>query len=62
MVLTRPGLVKDAHDLGMSVTVWTCRSGATGKFKDVKEEMTHLLKECKVDAVFTDNPDQFPKD
>jgi len=62
VVLGRPGIVKDAHDLGMSVTVWTCRSGATGKFKDVKEEMTHLLKECKVDAIFTDNPDQFPKD
>jgi len=62
VVLGRPGIVKDAHDLGMSVTVWTCRSGSTGKFKDVKEEMTHLLKGCEVDAIFTDNPDQFPKD
>lgn len=61
VVLKRPGIVTDAHDLGLSVTVWTCRSGSTGEFKDVKAEMTHLLKELKVDAVFTDNPDQFPK-
>jgi len=24
--------------------------------------MSHFLKELKVDAVFTDNPDQFPKE
>ena len=62
VVLARPGIVADAHALGMSVTVWTCRAGQTGRFADVKEEMTHLLKELKVDAVFTDNPDQFPRD
>lgn len=62
VVLARPGIVADAHALGLSVTVWTCRSGSTGKFKDVKEEMAHFLKELKVDAVFTDNPDQFPKE
>jgi glycerophosphoryl diester phosphodiesterase len=61
VVLARPGIVKDAHDLGMSVTVWTCRRGQTGQFADVTAEMTHLLKELKVDAIFTDNPDQFPK-
>ncbi|MEO2091421.1 MAG: glycerophosphodiester phosphodiesterase family protein [Gemmataceae bacterium] len=62
VVLARPGIVADAHELGMSVTVWTCRHGSTGKFADVKAEMRHLLGELKVDAVFTDNPDQFPKD
>jgi glycerophosphoryl diester phosphodiesterase len=61
-VLARPGLVKDAHDLGLSVTVWTFRSGQTGKFKTVREEMAYFLTELKVDAVFTDNPDQFPRD
>lgn len=61
LVLARPGLVADAHDLGMSVTVWTFRAGPTGKFKSVKEEMAHFLNELKVDAVFTDNPDQFPR-
>ncbi len=62
VVLARPGIVADAHELGMSVTVWTCRRGSTGKFTDVKAEMTHLVKELKVDAVFTDNPDQFPRE
>lgn len=62
LVLARPGLVKDAHALGMSVTVWTFRAGQTGKFKNVREEMAHFLREWKVDAVFTDNPDQFPRD
>lgn len=62
VVLARPGIVTDAHDLGLSVTVWTCRSGSTGRFKDVKAEMAHFLKELKVDAVFTDHPDQFPRE
>jgi glycerophosphoryl diester phosphodiesterase len=61
VVLARPELVKDAHALGMSVTVWTFRSGGTGKFETVKKEMEHFLRELKVDAVFTDNPDQFPR-
>jgi glycerophosphoryl diester phosphodiesterase len=60
VVLLRPDVVKDAHALGMSVTVWTCRSSGTGKFENVKKEMEFFLKELKVDAVFTDNPDQRP--
>lgn len=62
VVLARPGIVADAHDLGMSVTVWTCRRGSTGKFADVKAEMRYLVDELKVDAIFTDNPDQFPRE
>ncbi len=61
VVFARPGIVTDAHDLGMSVPVWSYRGGSTGKFKGVKEELTHLMKELKVDAIFTGNPDQFPK-
>ncbi len=60
-VLARPELVKDAHALGMSVTIWTCRSGQTGKFESVKDEMDHFLNELKVDAIFTDNPERFPR-
>jgi glycerophosphoryl diester phosphodiesterase/endonuclease/exonuclease/phosphatase family metal-dependent hydrolase len=62
LVLARPEVVKDAHALGMSVTVWTFRSGQTGRFPDVTAEMQHFLMELKVDAVFTDNPDRFPRD
>ena len=62
IVLARPGLVGDAHALGLSVTVWTFRAGQTGRFKEVRSEMAHFLRDLKVDAVFTDNPDQFPRD
>ncbi|MEP7342356.1 MAG: glycerophosphodiester phosphodiesterase family protein [Acidobacteriota bacterium] len=56
-----PQIVKWAHAAGLTVTPYTFRSSAPGKFKDVREEMRHFLFELGVDAVFTDNPDQFPK-
>ncbi|QEH34433.1 Glycerophosphoryl diester phosphodiesterase precursor [Aquisphaera giovannonii] len=61
LVLKRPGLVDDAHRLGLSVTVWTFRAGAAGSSQQVREEMARFLGDLKVDAVFTDNPDQFPR-
>lgn len=61
VVYSRPGIVKDAHALGMSVTVWTFQAGQTGKFESVKKEMDYFLNEWKVDAVFTNNPDEFPR-
>jgi glycerophosphoryl diester phosphodiesterase len=61
-VLERPQLVADAHALGMSVTVWTFRAGASGRFPTVRDEMRHFLRDLKVDALFTDNPDQFPRE
>jgi glycerophosphoryl diester phosphodiesterase len=61
-VLARPEMVTDAHDLGMSVTVWTFRSEKNGKFKNARDEMRYFLRELRVDALFTDNPDQFPRD
>jgi glycerophosphoryl diester phosphodiesterase len=56
-----PLIVKWAHDAGLSVTPYTFRSSATGRFKDVREEMEHFLYKLGVDSVFTDNPDQFPR-
>jgi glycerophosphoryl diester phosphodiesterase len=44
------------------VTVWTFRSEKNGKFKTVRNEMNYFLRELRVDALFTDNPDQFPRD
>jgi glycerophosphoryl diester phosphodiesterase len=61
-VLARPAMVKEAHDLGMSVTVWTFRNGGNGKFKNARDEMAYFLRELKADALFTDNPDQFPRE
>lgn len=59
-VLEKPEIVRWAHDLGLSVTPYTFRSRDPGKFKNVGEEMSHFLFTLGVDAVFTDNPDQFP--
>jgi glycerophosphoryl diester phosphodiesterase len=61
-VLARPKIVQDAHDLGMSVTVWTFRPERNGTSKSVRDEMAYFLRELKVDALFTDTPDQFPRD
>jgi glycerophosphoryl diester phosphodiesterase len=62
VILTRPELVKDAHDLGMSVTAWTFQAKRTGKFENVRKEMAYFLHDLKVDALFTNNPDEFPRD
>lgn len=61
IIAARPELVKWAHDAGLTVTPWTFRSSNTGTFKSVREEMEKFLYDYGVDAVFTDNPDQFPR-
>lgn len=54
-------LVIQAHALGLSVTPYTFRSINTGRFKNVREEMSYYLYNLGVDALFTDNPDLFPR-
>lgn len=54
-------LVMQAHALGLSVTPYTFRSSNTGRFKTVREEMSYYLYDLGVDALFTDNPDLFPR-
>lgn len=56
-----PAIVQWAHAAGLTVTPYTFRSGATGAYADVEAEMRHFLYTLGVDAVFTDNPDKFPK-
>ena len=55
-------LVMQAHAVGLTVTPYTFRSSNTGRFKNVREEMNFYLYDLGVDAVFTDNPDQFPRE
>jgi glycerophosphoryl diester phosphodiesterase len=50
-----------ARDAGLTVTPYTFRSASTGRYKDAREEMRHFLFDYGVDAVFTDNPDLFPR-
>ena len=61
IVLKNPDFVKWAHAEGMSVTPYTFRVSDPGGFKDVTAEMSHYLYTLGVDAVFTDNPDKFPR-
>ena len=61
MIEADPKLVERAHAAGLTVTPYTFRIGQTGRFADVQTEMRHFLFTYGVDALFTDNPDQFPK-
>jgi glycerophosphoryl diester phosphodiesterase len=61
LLASNPAIVDQAHALGLSVTPYTFRSAATGRYADVREEMDYFLNTLKVDAVFTDNPDKFPR-
>jgi len=55
-------LVERAHAAGLAVTPYTFRSSSVrADFPDVRTEMSHFLFELGVDALFTDNPDQFPR-
>ena len=61
IVAARPEMVQWAHAAGLTVTPWTFRSSNTGTFASVRDEMAKFLYDYGVDAVFTDNPDQFPR-
>jgi hypothetical protein len=50
------------HAAGLTVTSWTFRADDKEmKYKSVKEEMSHFLYDLGIDALFTNNPDQFPR-
>jgi len=60
----RPEIVKSAHDAGLTVTPYTFTtraSASSGRFGSITDEMRYYLSDLDVDAVFTDNPDRFPR-
>jgi glycerophosphoryl diester phosphodiesterase len=61
ILLETPDLVAWAHAEGLTMTPYTFRSANTGRFPNVKAEMEHFLYTLAVDALFTDNPDLFPR-
>jgi glycerophosphoryl diester phosphodiesterase len=62
IVAKNPEFVKWAHAAGLSVTPYTFTTRAPmSLFKDVTEEMSTFLYKYDVDALFTDNPDKFPR-
>jgi len=62
IISAKPEIVGWAHEAGLTVTLWTFRTAAVGAtFASVRDEMAAFLYTIGVDAVFTDNPDQFPR-
>jgi glycerophosphoryl diester phosphodiesterase len=61
IVLGNPDIVEWAHAAGLSVTPWAFRESDKTRFATVKDEMMFFLGDLNVDALFTDNPDQFPR-
>jgi len=61
LITGQPDVVKRAHALGLTVTAYTFRSANAGPFPNVRAEMAHFLDTLGIDALFTDNPDQFPR-
>jgi glycerophosphoryl diester phosphodiesterase len=61
LLLSDPTLGARARAAGLTLTPYTFRSAATPAGKTVKEEMADFLYRIGVDALFTDNPDQFPR-
>ena len=59
----RPEVVRMAHAAGLTVTpyTFTSRVPVDARFGSVTNEMRYFLFDLDVDAVFTDNPDQFPR-
>jgi glycerophosphoryl diester phosphodiesterase len=61
LVLKDPALVARAHAAGLSVTPYTFRSAGLPPGVTARDEMADFLYRIGVDALFTDNPDQFPR-
>ena len=58
-----PEIVRAAHASGLTVTpyTFTTRGVVPPRFRDVGDEMRYYLADLDVDALFTDNPDRFPR-
>ena len=62
VIARHPEMVARAHAAGLTVTSWTFRADDKEmKFPSVGAEMSHFLYDLGIDALFTNNPDQFPR-
>jgi len=61
VIARHPELVKTAHALGLTVTSWTFRKDEKTSYPSVNDEMAHFLYDLGIDALFTNDPDQFPR-
>ena len=61
LIAKHPEMVARAHATGLTVTAWTFRADEKTTFPSVRDEMSHFLYTLGIDALFTNNPDQFPR-
>lgn len=61
VIARHPEMVKAAHAAGLTVTSWTFRADEKTAYPSVRDEMSHYLYTLGIDALFTNNPDQFPR-
>ena len=61
LVAEHPAMVTQAHAAGLTVTCWTFRADEKTAFANVRDEMAKYLYDYGIDALFTNNPDQFPR-
>lgn len=63
LVDKRPEMVREAHEAGLTVVPWTFRArrGAAGEATTATADMRTFIETYKVDGLFTDNPDLFPR-
>lgn len=62
LIAAHPEFVAKAHAYGLTVTAWTFRADDKTSYPSVKDEMRQFLQRFNIDALFTNNPDQFPRD
>ena len=61
VIAAHPDMVARAHALGLTVTAWTFRADEKTSYASVRDEMAQFLYTFGIDALFTNNPDQFPR-
>ena len=61
VIAEHPEMVARAHALKLTVTSWTFRTDDKTTQAAARAEMSHFLYDLGIDALFTNNPDLFPR-
>jgi glycerophosphoryl diester phosphodiesterase len=61
ILLEDPDVVARAHAAGLTVVPYTFRADNPGDFPSPAAEMAYFLFDLRVDGLFTNNPDLFPR-
>jgi glycerophosphoryl diester phosphodiesterase len=63
LIEARPAMVAEAQAAGLTVVPWTFRArrGVDAEAAAATADMRRFIETYRVDGLFTDNPDLFPK-